>query len=1121
MGTKSSKDVHTILELAKLLFKESLEQPKTPFLSRIPPLLKFPSTKYFLINVLDTSLRPQSSRAANKHVKQTIERFPEHGVLFSNFESWLLKAYHSVGYLIPFLSIPLIKNRIKDVTSSVIHRIDKPGFKRLQHRRLKQGVKQNINMIGEALLGEDEALNRIDQYKELIGNPSVDYISIKISTLYSQINSLAHHETVEALVPKLESIYRHANRIEHNTGKKTFVNLDMEEYRDLSITIDLFKRVLDKPEFQQTYAGIVLQAYIPDSFDYLLDLQKWATKRIKHNGAPIKIRLVKGANLEMEKIESSNKQWPLTTHSSKLETDAQYKKMLFQAITPESILSIHIGVASHNIFDIAYAVFLIEVNQIKTEVGFEMLEGLAENYLYSLTKRNLPVLLYTPVIKKGHFLSAIAYLVRRFDESTAAGNFIREQIDLEIGSTKWMELETSFKDSLMASASISTQPKRTPFREQDMKQTGVLNFTNSIDTDWTISKHQTWAKGIVDKWKDPDNLLPSSIPFFCTQKDREKIRLRTWEKLLPWEFELADKDDIQEAIDIGEISSWINTSASERASILRKVGQQLESKRADLIGIGMLEVGKLIAEMDTEISEAVDFANYYAESSVTLERENGNFQGKGITLVLSPWNFPIAIPAGGILASLAAGNPVIIKPAKRSISCAFLLCTYMWEAGVPKDALQLLPAHSKSYASFLQHPSAFESVILTGGTETAKNLLSSNPFLNLYAETGGKNATILTSFADRELAIKHVLDSAFNNTGQKCSATSLLILDDEIYCDEQFMELLKDATESLKSGSPWELESKIGPMANPIDKKIKEEIHNSKNQWLLKGKLKNDHLISPSIILGASLEDTSVTEELFGPILTVLRAKNLKNAIDIVNQSAYGLTSGLESLNKDEIAYWKENIQAGNLYINRSTTGAIVKRQPFGGLKSSAFGPGMKAGGKNYLTQFLKPIIDERPIDLAKVKTSYDYWYESLFSKEIDEVHVRGQHNLTRYLKPLSVCLFADERIESIDLKMICEACKTINIPLTILFEKEPQFEIEQSFIVKPFDRVALSPNIRYRCISKETLPISLLLQAHKLAIHFYEGRPSSSGRFELLNYLQEQSISHDYHRYGNLMGQG
>ena len=1098
-----------VLEKAKTLQRETVSEKQAPFLKRLRPLLSAKNTKFFLIKLLDTALRPSRSGAVNGNIQHLFKTYPKHWVLFSPFERFLVFLYKTLGKYFPFISVPLIVKRIKSITDAVVFDLDSNAFVKKTNGRKSENIKQNINLIGEALLGAEEAAERIKSYKSLINNPRIDYISIKISTIYSQISSIAYEETLEALKVKLRILYDESMNVASKTGKQTFINLDMEEFRDLSLTVDLFQSLLSEEKYKNLYAGIVLQAYIPDSFHYLKRLQNWANARVKKGGSPIKIRIVKGANLEMEMYEASLKDWPQAPHDSKLLVDAQYKKMLLESLTAESCKGVRLGVASHNIFDISFALSIIEENNLYDYVDLEMLEGLAENFIIPLKNHGLSILLYTPVIKSDQFLSAIAYLVRRFDEATAKGNFLRESVDLSLNSKKWNVLQKAFENSYHQLFDLDVNSKRVQNRlEQRIEITA--NFENSVDTDWNLKPNRDWAKKIREQWKGTETPLPAIIPEYEEKKNREIFKMTNWNGALPWDFELADLEDYQKAIEKAKLSSWNTIPSEKRFQILKNAGKVLEEKRADLIGVGVSEVGKLIIELDVEISEAVDFANYYAHSMQELERvEDLNFTAQGINLVLSPWNFPIAIPAGGILASLAAGNTVIIKPAKRSIACAYVLVNALWEAGIPKDALFLLPTHSGEIQSLLKENSPFSSVILTGGTDTAKLLLNQNPALNLYAETGGKNATIVTSFADKDLAIKNIIDSSFNNTGQKCSATSLLILEKEVYESPHFFQLLKDATKSRKVGSPWDLDSKIGPMANPVEGKLKEELE-TKREWLLKGEQMGDYLASPSIALDISENDSCFKNELFGPHLSVIKVDNLEEAINVANQVSFGLTSGIESLDENETNYWKENIQAGNLYINRSTTGAIVKRQPFGGVKLSNFGPGMKAGGKNYLLQFLNSSFTERTKDvLSYAKESFTHWKNELFDKEIDEVNIRGQANILRYLKPDKVLILVSNDTQETELDIVKMACGVLEIPFVLLSEGD---FLEDKLMKK------LNWNTRIRSLTNN-IPNELKQSILSSGYHIYDQKPIAHGRVELLHYLQEQSISDNYHRYGNLMG--
>ena len=419
-----------------------------------------------------------------------------------------------------------------------------------------------------------------------------------------------------------------------------------------------------------------------------------------------------------------------------------------------------------------------------------------------------------------------------------------------------------------------------------------------------------------------------------------------------------------------------------------------------------------------------------------IDKEGIKYDKSGINLVLSPWNFPIAIPIGGVLASLAAGKRVILKPSKNASASAYLISKCLWDAGIPIEAFAFLPCRENVLDKYLSSGNIFDAVILTGGTETARFLLKRNPNLKLYAETGGKNATIVTALADREQAIKNIVNSAFGNAGQKCSATSLLILEKEVFQDKNFRSLLKDATQSKTFGKPWDFQTQVGPLSVPINSKLKYCIQNTKDdEWLLKPLLEGEFILSPGIKWGITKHDYEYKNELFGPILCVMEASGLGEAIELVNGTPFGLTSGIESLAREEVRYWKKHIKAGNLYSNRSTTGAIVKRQPFGGIKASCYGFGMKAGGPNYVRQFLT--LNPELSSFETIKKSYSLAYLNHFRKEIDYSKIRGQHNFCRYIKPKKVIIIIDETTYEKDIKMVVQACNTIKVKFEIVAEKD------------------------------------------------------------------------------------
>jgi len=454
-------------------------------------------------------------------------------------------------------------------------------------------------------------------------------------------------------------------------------------------------------------------------------------------------------------------------------------------------------------------------------------------------------------------------------------------------------------------------------------------------------------------------------------------------------------------------------------------------------------------------------------------------------------------------------------------------------------------------------------VILTGGEETATSMLDARADLFLTAETGGKDATIVTSLADREQAVKNVVQSAFKNSGQKCSATSLLVLEEEVYNDESFQKALKDAAESMSVGSIWDFKNNIGTLSSKPSGNLKKALDTLEDneKWLLAPSYadENEYMLKPSIKWDVKENSFIHKNELFGPVLAVIKVKDLKHAVNIVNDTGYGLTSGIESLDEREINYWKENIKAGNLYINRGTTGAIVLRQPFGGMGKSAIGAGRKVGIFNYITQFMEftecsiPKIIQRYEDdplieflqlcqinhklhkeefqmLEYALTSYIQNYKDEFSKEKDYCNVRGEDNLFKYLplKNVIIRVSCDDTMFEVVSRILAARVSKVNFTVSVcdnpsiyaflqeadeLFTHNDHFvsEDEQSFIksLVNYDRVIFSDISK---VSKEVFQ-----KAAESLTFIVRQQPMMEGRIELLNYFIEQSISHSYHRYGNI----
>jgi RHH-type proline utilization regulon transcriptional repressor/proline dehydrogenase/delta 1-pyrroline-5-carboxylate dehydrogenase len=459
------------------------------------------------------------------------------------------------------------------------------------------------------------------------------------------------------------------------------------------------------------------------------------------------------------------------------------------------------------------------------------------------------------------------------------------------------------------------------------------SFGNTPDTDPSLPANRDWGRAILERV--PFSTLGNAAVEAATINDAATLSAV-----------------INTAVEKGK--AWGALSGDERAAILHRAGDVLEARRAELLEVMASETGKTIDQGDPEVSEAVDFAHYYAEAARKLDDVDGaTFVPAKLTVVTPPWNFPVAIPAGSTLAALAAGSAVVIKPAKQARRSGAVMIEALWEAGVPRDVLTMVQLGERELGrQLIAHP-AVDRVILTGGYETAELFRSFRQDLPLLAETSGKNAIIVTPSADLDLAAKDVAYSAFGHAGQKCSAASLVILVGSVAKSKRFHNQLIDAVTSLKVGYPEDPSSQMGPIIEPAGGKLLNALTTlgEGENWAVEPKQLDGtgKLWSPGVRYGVRRGSYFHLTEFFGPVLGVMTAATLEDAIAIQNQIEYGLTSGLHSLNPEEVGLWLDTVQAGNLYVNRGITGAIVQRQPFGGWKKSAVGAGTKAGGPNYL----------------------------------------------------------------------------------------------------------------------------------------------------------------------------
>ncbi|MDR3217819.1 MAG: bifunctional proline dehydrogenase/L-glutamate gamma-semialdehyde dehydrogenase [Dysgonamonadaceae bacterium] len=1115
-------------------------------------LVQTPAYKTFLSRMLDESSQIRDNGKLNKRVREIIS---EYGIpdFFSPFDRLLIRAYMLGGFLFPSIAMPIFKSKLRTETSKIIIAEERPKLTTHLEGRWKSNIGQNVNLLGEVVLGDGEARHRYEHYLEALEEPDINYISIKLSGIYAQIHALSYEQNKQELCDMLATVYRKAidkPYVDHN-GKETpkFVNLDMEEYKDTELTLDVFMDVLSRPEFKNYTAGIVIQAYLPDASGFQKRLLDFAKKRLAEGGAPLKMRLVKGANLQMESIVSSLRGWSVPVYPTKVEVDANYMHILDMAFLPENAKALRVGVASHNFFSIAYAHLLAEKNGVSEYVTFEMLEGMANNLPRVMRKLQKQIILYTPVVKAKNFLNAVSYLVRRLDENTGKENFLSYSFNLKLDSPQWNFLANQFLEAYQLKDAVNTSPYRKQNRNLPPVPSPIEGFVevfhNEPDTDLDLPQNREWALEILKKWETEVNHSNFIIPVQIGDKEviteNKKLycdRSRN-DSVVFCEANLSSLEQVQKMIAIAEedAAGWRKTPLKKRKEILYRVAENLSAKRGELIGCMAAITGKTFTEGDVEVSEAIDFCRYYPLSMNAFEElETVSYTPKGIVLVIPPWNFPLAIPVGGVAAALAGGNTVILKPATVALPVAWEFAKCFWNAGVPKETLQVVCTADRSSLNYLTaHPSV-KHVILTGGTDTAFRLLENSPRTPLSAETGGKNAIIITANADQDHAILNVVSSAFSNAGQKCSACSLLLLDKKTYNDETFKSKLKDAVTSLRTGSVWDTMNYVGPMIDNHNEKLLHAIEHldEGESWLVAPEFVDEkkYILKPTVKWGVKPESYTFKNELFAPLLSVVCIDSPEQGIEYANSSEYGLTAGLQSLNDAEQKRWKNSIEAGNLYINRGITGAIVRRQPFGGMKRSAFGGGVKAGGPNYVSCFVEftETLPEGKVRVNTAEENYLNVWQDEFAQAKDVSHIYGEENIFRYLPLKSMGFRVRENDDIADVELVLTAARTTKTPLTVSIsenngnkQKIEALASESGCKVKIQDEQAFIDEMdkyeRIRTCSRD-LSDAFYQKAAKLGKHIANNKPLVEGRLELLHYLKEQSIAYEYHRYGSIFGE-
>lgn len=808
-----------------------------------------------------------------------------------------------------------------------------------------------LDILGEHVVSDIEAKIYRDQIMRLINALHDANISIKLSSICSQIKPYAP-SSLEKLKDTLRPILRLAR------SKGAFITIDIESYdwRDLSYAV--IRELLIEDEFKDwSDFGTVLQAYLKDSSRELDTWLSWVKKR----GSPITLRLVKGAYWDHELALSEQRRWDLPVYKKKAETDLNFENLSRKLL--DNSQYIRASIASHNIRSIAAAIYYADQIGLKPEdFELQVLYGMVDNLQNYLSREGYKVRVYLPF---GELIPGMSYLVRRLLENTANESFLRLGLEgnaLDASMTDPAELVAYKPTVTLDDACIL------PAREAE-------NYINKANLDLNDKRVQLELNEALAKSKQQyhgDKTLPLIIGDYEINKDKTIESLNPCDKSVIARVSMADLSDAKDCIEKAQkaYGYWSCVPVRQRAEVLRRCAQALEESRYEFNALLVREIAKTWAEADGEVSEAVDFLYYYANHAEELfdeerlvsvhgERNTLSYRPYGVATVIAPWNFPLAILTGMTAAALVTGNTVIIKPSEQSSVVAYeivkLIKTIIDRKGASYPGLSgvinLLTGSGELIGNYLvEHPNV-RLISFTGseavGRSIAAKAASASVRKQVIAEMGGKNAIIVDETADLDEVIPGVLHSAFGYAGQKCSACSRLIVTEGIY--DKLKARLSEALKGLIVGDASDFNSDLSAV---IDAESYERINKIVAQKPSVAVPDGGYYVSPVIFETDDLESSLATEEIFGPVLVMIKVRDLEQAVSVSNNSRYGLTGGIYSRSPVNINYARKNLEVGNLYINRACTGAIVSRQAFGGLKNSSIG--FKAGGPNYLLQFVQ-----------------------------------------------------------------------------------------------------------------------------------------------------------------------
>ncbi len=960
-----------ITDLARSLYRQAAGYKPSIFESRD-----------WLGRMIEWSLTDEALRVALFRFVDVLPSLDSSAEIGRHLEEYFARTDHAFGGLVflaqalraGWLLAPIARQNVTRLARRFIVEEEPDAMRAVLEGLRREPAAFTLDVVGEATVSDKEALAMERRYCRLLQTlsgmaaewpfiPQIDqgdtnplprvHLSVKVSSLYARFDPL-DPDTESVTRQRLESLLREAQRL------NAALTLDMEQFAFKDLTLTLLEKLLEHPEFKTgPHLSIAIQAYLRDSAEDLARLIGAARTQKRRIG----VRLVKGAYWDSEIAWAKQKNWPIPVFTEKTETDANYERLSRMLLENYEIVDAAFG--SHNIRSLAHAIVTARQLGIPNE-GYEiqMLYGMGEPVRRAVIENGQRVRIYLPV---GQLLPGMAYLIRRLMENTSNTSFLRQTYVEEQEVERLILAPAPPKDS---------KPARPAKRTQS--ETALTQpFRNEAPVDFSRAENRLLFAKAIGKTKAK---LGRDYPLWI---GGEEITTKEW---LPSVNPAAPREIVGRVPVAGVVEveralatatafapKWRQIAVRERVKLLARAAEIMRRRRMELAAWEVFEVGKNWREADADVIEAIDYLEYYSREMLRLDvpRVTQTIPGesnvylydpRGIAAVIAPWNFPLAILTGMTAAALVAGNCALVKPAEQSPVIGALMMEILREAGLPAGACQLLQGGGDIGARLVRHAGVY-LIAFTGSREVGLEILriahdtqpGQQHVKRVICEMGGKNAIIVDEDADLDEAVSHIVESAFGYQGQKCSACSRLILVQEVY--DSLLERLIEAVKSLKMGPTEDPGNFVGPVIDAAaHARITGFLELGKREGrclLAREAAQHGFFIGPAIFDNIAPQHRLATEEIFGPVLSVLKAKSFDHALEIANHSSFALTGGVFSRSPAHIEKARRDFQVGNLYINRGITGAVVERQPFGGLKLS--GIGSKAGGPDYLLQFLEP----------------------------------------------------------------------------------------------------------------------------------------------------------------------